>query len=178
MTLVDARMWFINEDGSNMRKVKEHAEGESCTHEFWVPDGSAMIYVSYLKDDTNRYIRSINPVTLEDTQLRVMSPCSHLMSNYDGTLLVGDASDAPVDVQDDGGYKIENDPFLYVFNLQTGKEHRVAQHNTSWKVLEGDRQVTHPHPSFTPDNKRILFTSDVDGKPALYLAAVPDSVWK
>ncbi len=157
---------------------KEHAEGESCTHEFWVPDGSAMIYVSYLKDDTNRYIRSINPVTLEDTQLRVMPPCSHLMSNYDGTLLVGDGSDAPVDVQDDGGYKIENDPFLYVFNLQTGKEHRVAQHNTSWNVLEGDRQVTHPHPSFTPDNKRILLTSDVYGKPALYLAAVPDSVWK
>ncbi|MGX8942765.1 oligogalacturonate lyase family protein [Symbiopectobacterium sp. Eva_TO] len=46
------------------------------------------------------------------------------------------------------------------------------------QVATNTRQVTHPHPSFTPDNKRILFTPDVDGKPALYLASVPDSVWK
>ncbi len=44
--LVDARMWLVNEDGSHVRKVKAHAPGESCTHEFWVPDGSALIYVS------------------------------------------------------------------------------------------------------------------------------------
>ncbi|EHD21692.1 MULTISPECIES: oligogalacturonate lyase [Brenneria] len=174
--LVDARMWFINEDGGNMRKVKEHAPGESCTHEFWVPDGSALIYVSYHKGNSHRYICSVDPVTLENRRLTAMPPCSHLMSNFDGSLLVGDGSDAPVDVQDDGGYKIENDPFLYVFNMRTGQRHRVAQHNTSWKVLQGDRQVTHPHPSFTPDDKQILFTSDADGKPALYLARVPDAV--
>ncbi len=39
-------MWLVNEDGSHVRKVKTHAPGESCTHEFWVPDGSALIYVS------------------------------------------------------------------------------------------------------------------------------------
>jgi oligogalacturonide lyase len=50
--LIDARMWFINEDGSNRRCGKEHQDGESCTHEFWVPDGSAMIYVSYRKGST------------------------------------------------------------------------------------------------------------------------------
>ncbi|WKV50884.1 oligogalacturonate lyase [Dickeya fangzhongdai] len=176
--LVDARMWFINEDGTNMRKVKEHAPGESCTHEFWVPNGSALAYVSYLKGSTNRFICSVDPVTLENRQLTEMPPCSHLMSNYDGALMVGDGCNAPVDVKDDGGYKIENDPFLYVFNMKTGKHFQVAQHNTSWEVLEGDRQVTHPHPSFTPDDKHILFTSDVDGKPALYLAKVPDSVWQ
>lgn len=69
------------------------------------------------------------------------------MSNYDGTLMVGDGSDAPVDVQDNSGYKIENDPFLYVFNIKNGTQHRIARHDTSWQVFEGDRQVTHPHPS-------------------------------
>jgi oligogalacturonide lyase len=43
-----------------------HAPGESCTHEFWVPDGSAMVYVSYFKDQPERWIRSLDPVTLED----------------------------------------------------------------------------------------------------------------
>ena len=41
-----------------------------------------------------------------------------------------------------------------------------------WKVLDGDRQVTHPHPSFSPDNKWVLYTSDEEGMPALYLAQV------
>ncbi len=63
--LVDARMWLINEDGSNMRKVKTHAEGESCTHEVWVPDGSALVYVSYLKGSSDRFIYSADPVTLK-----------------------------------------------------------------------------------------------------------------
>lgn len=54
-------MWLVNEDGSNVRKVKTHAEGESCTHEFWVPDGSALIYVSYLKGQQGRTISRFNP---------------------------------------------------------------------------------------------------------------------
>lgn len=174
--LVDARMWLVNEDGSNVRKVKSHAPGESCTHEFWLPNGEALIYVSYVKGSPERYIWSADPVTLENTKLMSMPPCSHLMSNFDGSLMVGDGSDAPVDVQDCGGYHIENDPYLYVFNMKQRKAHRVAQHKSSWRVLEGDRQVTHPHPSFTPDNKQILFTSDVDGKPALYLARIPENI--
>jgi oligogalacturonide lyase len=46
-----------------------------------------------------------------------MPACSHLMSNFDGTLLVGDGSGTPVDVKDTGGYSIDNDPYLYVFNV-------------------------------------------------------------
>ncbi len=173
--LVDARMWFVNEDGSDVRKVKEHAEGESCTHEFWVPDGSAMIYVSYLKGHQGRTIYRINPVTLENEALMPMPACSHLMSNDDGTLLVGDGSDTPVDIKDSAGYQIENDPYLYLFDVAAKTCTRIAAHNTSWDVLENSRQVTHPHPSFTPDNKQVLYSSDCDGKPALYLATLPEN---
>ncbi|WP_323811336.1 oligogalacturonate lyase family protein [Raoultella planticola] len=34
------------------------------------------------------------------------------------------------------------------------------------------RYITHPHPSFSPDNRWVLFTSDKEGMPALYLAEV------
>jgi len=34
--------------------------------------------------------------------------------------------------------------------------------------------VTHPHPSFTPDDSAVLFSSDKDGKPALYIARLPE----
>jgi oligogalacturonide lyase len=167
--LVDARMWFINEDGSQLRCGKQHAEGESCTHEFWVPDGSAMIYVSYLRGQSERWIRALDPVTLQDRPLTVMPPCSHLMSNHDGTLIVGDGSATPVDVNDRGGHKIQSDPYLHVFDLRAGTRRTLARHDSSWGVYKGDRQVTHPHPSFSPDQRQVLFSCDKAGEPGLFL---------
>lgn len=154
--LIDARMWFVNEDCSNLRCGKEHAPGESCTHEFWVPDGSAMIYVSFLHGQTERAIWSLDPVTLQSTKLTDMPACSHLMSNYNGSLIVGDGSG--------------QDPYLHLFDLKAGTTRRIARHDTSWDVYLGNRQVTHPHPSFTPDQRQVLFTTDAEGMPALYLA--------
>lgn len=171
--LVDARMWMVNEDGSNVRKVKEHAEGESCTHEFWVPNGSSLMYVSYLKGQQGRTIYSYNPDNGENTEVMQMPACSHLMSNFDGTLLVGDGSGTPVDVKDTSGYTIDNDPYLYAFDIAKKAYFRVARHDTSWATFANSRQVTHPHPSFTPDDSAILFSSDKDGKPALYIAKIP-----
>jgi len=171
--LVDARMWLVNEDGSDVRKIKEHAKGESCTHEFWIPDGSAMAYVSYFKGQTERIIYKVNPETLENEKVMRMPSCSHLMSNYDGSLMVGDGCNAPVDVADTQSYEIKNDPFLYILNTDTKTAHKLCKHNTSWNVLNGDRQITHPHPSFTPNDNGVLFTSDFEGVPAIYIAELP-----
>ena len=174
--LVDARMWFIDEDGGNRRCGKVHEPGESCTHEFWVPDGSAMIFVSYKKGERERWICRLDPVTLQSRRLATMPPCSHLMSNDDGTRIVGDGCDSPADVADAGAHAIETDPFLHLFEFGADglvKQRRVAHHDSSWKVHKGNRQVTHPHPSFTPDGQRVLFSSDRDGEPAVYLADIP-----
>ncbi len=174
--LVDARMWLVNEDGSDVRKIKTHAPGESCTHEFWIPDGSAMAYVSYFKGQTERVIYKADPQTLANEKVMQMPPCSHLMSNHDGSLMVGDGCDAPVDVADADSYDIENDPFLYILNTKKQTYAKLVKHSTSWDVLDGDRQITHPHPSFTPGDKGVLFTSDFEGVPAIYIANVPQEL--
>lgn len=163
---IDARMWLINQDGSNLRCVRQQQPGESFTHEFWVPDGSVLYYVAHQENNPHRYLYSADPVTLENRQLMEIPPCSHLMSNHDGSLVVGDG--AP---HNTGDISL-NDPFIWVFDLQTGDKKAICQHNSSWKVLDGDRQVTHPHPSFSPDGEWVLYTSDVEGMPALYLAKV------
>ena len=62
--LIDARIWFIDENGDNIRCGKVHEPRESCTHEFWVPDGSAMIYVSFVEGLPGRKIFSLDPVSL------------------------------------------------------------------------------------------------------------------
>lgn len=103
-----------------------------------------------------------------------MPACSHLMSNVDGSMLVGDGSGTPVDVKDTGGYTIDNDPYLYAFDVAKKAYYRIARHDTSWATVANSRQVTHPHPSFTPDEKAVLYSSDKDGKPALYIAKLPE----
>lgn len=168
--LIDARMWFINEDGTNLRCGKVHEAGESCTHEFWVPDGSAMVYVSYFKGQPERAIRALDPVTLETRTLANMPPCSHLMSNANGRLIVGDGSGTPADVSDGAAHRVQNDPYLHLFDLESGQMRRIARHDSSWRVYLGNRQVTHPHPSFTPDERQVLYTTDAEGEPGLYLA--------
>ncbi|EMM9158094.1 TPA: hypothetical protein MC696_003355, partial [Klebsiella oxytoca] len=35
---------------------------------------------------------SADPATLENRQLMAIPPCSHLMSNHDGSLVVGDGA--------------------------------------------------------------------------------------
>ncbi|WP_392563546.1 oligogalacturonate lyase family protein [Orbus wheelerorum] len=174
--LVDARMWLINNDGSNERKAHEHQPGESCTHEFWVPNGSGLAYVSYMKGQQERYIRIYNPDTKQDEMVMEMPACSHLMSNFDGSLYIGDGSGSPVDVKDTGSYKIQNDPWLYILTPKNKNVHKLVKHNSSWRVLDGDRQVTHPHPSFSPDNQYVLYSCDADDIPALYLTKVPSSI--
>lgn len=168
--LVDARMWFVDEDGANVRCAKAHEPGESCTHEFWVPDGSAMVYVSFKKGQRERWVCALDPVTLESRVLTAMPPVSHLMSNHRGTLLVGDGCDTPADVADAGSHAVKTDPYLHLFDLQAGSQRRIARHDSSWRVYKANRQVTHPHPSFTPDERRVLYSSDCDGEPALFLA--------
>ena len=171
--LIDARMWFINEDGTNRRCGKEHLGGESCTHEFWVPDGSAMIYVSYQKGSPERWIRTLDPVTLADKPLMKMPQCSHLMSNHNGTLLVGDGCGKAADAASGSANEMrKGDPYLHLFDLKTGRTRPIARHDSSWTVYKSNRQVTHPHPSFTPDEKQVLYSTDGYGEPALFLADV------
>lgn len=171
--LIDARMWFINEDGTNRRCGKAHADGESCTHEFWVPDGSAMIYVSYNDKSPERWIYSLDPVTLENKLLTAMPPCSHLMSNHDGSLIVGDGC-GKASSGDASNEMLVGDPYLHLFDLQAGTTRPIARHDSGWDVYKDSRQVTHPHPSFTPDEKQVLFSCDKERangvEPALYLA--------
>ena len=171
--LIDARMWFINEDGTNRLCGKEHAPGESCTHEFWVPDGSAMIYVSYKHEAPERWIYSLDPVTLENKLLTAMPQCSHLMSNHDGSLIVGDGCGPATGDASASNEMLTGDPYLHLFDLKAGTTRPIARHDSSWGVYKDSRQVTHPHPSFTPDEKRVLYSCDAEGEPALYLADLP-----
>lgn len=171
--LVDSRIWLIGADGTHLTRVKEHAPGESIMHEFWVPDGSRLLYVSYTKGEQERSIWAATPgemgTEVPNERLMGMPPCAHLMSNHDGTLLVGDGAGQLGDVDDKDAHAFTPDPLLHLFDLRTRTHRPLCGHHSSWRVYDGNTQASHPHPSFTPDETRVLFASDFEGDLALYL---------
>ncbi|MFT3735402.1 MAG: oligogalacturonate lyase family protein [Rhodocyclaceae bacterium] len=174
LDLVETRMWLMDEDGSHIRPVKKQEAGERCTHEFWVPDGSKLMYVSYLnRDGHDRWICVADPVTMQNDVLMPMPACSHIMSNHDGSLAVADGSGTPQDMADTKGFERDSDPFIHLFDLKSRTSKPLCAHNSSWREYRANRQVTHPHPGFTPDETQVLFSSDFEGEPAIYLADLP-----
>lgn len=169
--LIRNRIWLFDRQTEKAVPISQ-AEDETFTHEFWVPDGSRILFVSLNKKTHQRHICQTVAGRKRSEKVMSMPACSHLMSNHDGSLLVGDGCGTPVDLTDDGGYAAQTDPWLYLFEPGVKHTRKIARHDTSWRVIDGQCQATHPHPSFSPDLRHVLYTSDRDGLPAVYLADI------
>ncbi len=153
--LIIARLWLINSDGSDLRNArpKEKYAG-SVTHEYWLDDGSKLAYVCSFKDDREKStVRFMDPVTLEEEIVMEITRSSHLMSNHDNSLIVGDST------KDIG--------FIVLMDVNNKTEARICYHGSTWKSY-GNTQDAHPHPAFSPDSSMVIFTSDRDGMPGVY----------
>lgn len=169
--LIRNRIWLYDRETGISTPVRQ-PEAETFTHEFWVPDGSRIVFVSLHKETHQRHICQTLAGSVQSEKVMEMPACSHLMSNHDGSLLVGDGCGTPVDLTDEGGYTALTDPWLYLFAPDHKQTRKITRHDTSWRVIDGQCQASHPHPSFSPDLSHVLYTSDRDGLPAVYLAEI------
>jgi oligogalacturonide lyase len=80
--------------------------------------------------------------------------CSHSSSDTSGREIVRDS---------------RTDPFIHLVDVHARRETALCRHDSSWKWYGEDSQAAHPHPSFSPDSSRVIFSSDKDGQPATYL---------
>lgn len=167
--LVDVCMWLVNEDGSYVCKVKVYVSGESCIYEFWVLDGLVLIYVFYLKGQQGWMIYCFDFESGVNEVLMMMLVCLYLMSNFDGMLLVGDGLGILVDVKDIGGYFIDNDFWLYVFNVVEKCYFCVVCYDILWVMVVNSCQVMYLYFLFILDDSVILFSFDKDGKLVIYI---------
>lgn len=151
---IDARLWLINADGSNLRCAKPQQDGELVTHEYWLSDGSRLAFVDKKPDDAKRTVRFIDPDTLYEDVLMECSDYCHCISNKDNTFIVGDG-------------QLPDEAFIYIIDVNRKHEYKLCYHGTSWKSY-GSVQDTHPHPAFSPNSQFIIFTSDMNGMPCIY----------
>ena len=174
--VIDARIWLVNKDGSNLRCGRKQPEDTIITHEYWFPGGEKFAFVyKDMKEGNNETIRTVDPDTLEEEIIMECSAYAHFISNGDNSYMIGDAQghDVPIhlleerDREDNG--EIKND-FIYLIDPRDKKEIKICYHGTSWKGTYPNPQDAHPHPFFTNSSKSVIFVSDKDGLPCLYRA--------
>ncbi len=159
------RMWLF--DGTRHIRLRTEDEVRSrqdwTCHEMWESDGSAIIYHGAYPSGL-AYIGRVNP---DGTGAREIA----LPSNYKryGHFTVG----APDMLVSDGYYEEKDDKKSdggdWISRVDVNWANGIARwfplcrSSSSWKS-----QDEHPHPIFDHANRYVYFTSDLDGKRAVY----------
>lgn len=172
--LVDSRLWFIDPDGANLRQGRKRdparppgeGTGELWGHEYWLADSSRAAYIYFPgKYGHNASIRLLDPESLDEEVLMEVSSYSHFISNSDNSLIVADGQAGLSDA-------------IWLVDVAGRRESPLCRHGSSMKPYIDPRtghpntQEVHPHPCFSPDSRRVVFSSDRDGFPAVYVTEI------
>ncbi len=159
--LVD-RIWSIRTDGTQNQLVHQRTmEMEIAGHEWWGADGQTLFYqLHYPRGMQSSFIASYNVGTGERVWYHYTPDQSsiHDNSSPDGKLFCGDGD--------------KNSPWIFLFHpVRVPDNHTLGTHLIKGGYLESEKLVNmakhnyrlEPNPSFTPDQKFIVFRSNMFG---------------
>jgi len=131
--------------------------GEWVTHESWLPvPGAAPSRADILYCYWPLGLKAISPEGKRDRYLARLN-FWHAASNRAGTFVVGDTN--------------WPDRGIQLVQVSSGMIRKVCDSNSSDSLREA-----HPHPSFTPDSRWVIFSSSMSGQSQVYAARLP-SEW-
>ena len=163
------RMWLW--DGRCHRALRSIDKGRSphdwVCHEMWSEDGSEIVY--HGQYDGGRYfVGRLIPETGTITEIALPPDyCSygHFTISRDGLLVSDGYYCQPEDAPSPGRW----------ISVQRVDWERgeirwfpLERHNSSWAT-----QDEHPHPIFSPDGRRVYYTTDADGRREIRSCPVP-----
>lgn len=168
------RVWVINRDGSRNRRLYERAEGEWITHEAWIPGTRELGFVDWPKG-----IRCINVDTAHERRVTRFNAW-HAICNQAGTLMVADTNFPDIGLQlfnplDGVG---QPTPLCYPEASSVGEHWNGPFPYANGPIQVYAPQHTHPHPSISPDNRYVVYTSDKTGYAQIYEVEIPQEQLK
>lgn len=163
------RVWVIGRDGRNHRRLYERKRGEWITHEVWIPVTRELAMVDWPKG-----IRAIHVDSGKERRVTSFNAW-HAACNRQGTLMVADTNFPDTglklfDPRDGVGAPIT---LCYPGASNVGDHWAGPFPYEDGPVPVYAPQHTHPHPSFSPDGRRVVFTSDRTGHAQVYEAILP-----
>jgi oligogalacturonide lyase len=167
-----SRLWVIRRDGSGNRMVFRRNTGakEWIVHETWRPGSMEIL--------TTNWPHGVIGIDVVTGNVRPV--CSfnawHPMIDRTGTLMVADTKFPDIGIQLFNPLDGSGEPrFLCLSDSTNAGDHWEIDHcpYDDGPVEVHAPQHTHPHPNFSPDGSRIVFTSDRTGHSHLYEIAAP-----
>ena len=142
--------WLANYDAQQNYRLRL-AEGETAKC-LWSPDGRDVVYLNIPTDSHKlRNLREYTPDTNEDKAIAETTQYACFERNADGSVFVGAS-----------GSKAS--PHVLLLVRAVKREFTLCEHHAS------DARMVRP--VFAPNSQHIYFTSDRDGKPAIYGMAI------
>jgi oligogalacturonide lyase len=158
------RVWIVQRDGSNNRRLYQRAPGEWITHETWIP-GTRELAIT----DWPRGVRAIQVDS--GVERRVCSfNAWHPVCDRTGKRMVADTNFPDIGIQlfdarDGVGAPT---PIAYPQASSMGAHWAGPFPYEHGPIEVKAPQHTHPHPSFSPDGRYVIYTSDRTGNAQLY----------
>lgn len=169
------RVWVTDRSGRKNRRVYEREDRmQWVTHETWLPGRRAIAFV-----DWPRGMRLINLETgIADWLTRF--PAWHAAPDNEGQRFVCDTNfpDRGLHIIALNGRRDEEDATSLCRSDATSEGVHWGgpfPYNDGPVAVEA-RQHTHPHPRFSPDGSRVVFTSDRTGHAQIYEVALMEGV--
>lgn len=170
---VDGRLRLVGLRGENPRNLRPRAAGEGLGHEFWGADEDQAYYVYYVffPDETGRgaTVRRLAETSQKEEVISRCTSFGWLQGNDDSSVIVGASRSLA-------------GPNIYLLFTHLQRELTVCEHASSLKpypvagTSTEDPASAWPEPVFSHDSQWIYFTSDKEGKPAIYRMNVADLV--
>jgi len=182
------RMWTIRRDGTENRLLYEHDNHEFLVHETFLGARDELI--------VTHWPYALRRISLETLKMQTIADFNawHIASNRAGTKVLCDTVHPDiglrlVDVEtgkhvpicypqsSSSGSQWKTDRYALAEDWAAAQQAGDREKSLSWMEMKVDTvygpQWTHPHPSFSPDETAVVYTSDVSGHSQVYVAVIP-----
>lgn len=178
------RMWTVHRDGSDNTCLYRHGNDVFLVHETFLGDaGDELIVV--------RWPYALLRFHLESRAFREIARCNawHIAASRDGRRVLCDTAHPDLGLQlvnvetaahvaicrpesSCGGSQWALDRYALAEDFAAARQAAERERSLSWMEMKTDTvygpQWTHPHPSFSPSEQWVVFTSDRTGHPQVY----------
>lgn len=183
------RMHRVRRDGAGLECLYEHANDEFVVHETFLGRTGDIVYTVWPGQ-----LRRMHWRTLEHSAIAAFNAW-HITPNKAGTVVLCDTNhpdlglwliDAGTGARrqiclseaSSGGAQWKTSRYALAADFAAARD--AAQSGAlSWMEVSTDTvygpQWTHPHPSFSPDESKVVFASDKSGHPQVYVVELVNS---